>query len=147
MIAIGLIYLYISQRNVFKFKKFIFEVPDNMAFTKETEDTFKIAGEGYDAIVDIFYTELEDIHSQDTVYATLLKETGINVGPAIKRTINDTDVLCFKKEDEEELLCYFETFSPFVYEVTLQKNVSIDNLTQVVEVLLKGKYNTKSNAE
>ena len=145
--SVWLTYLYISRGETFKFKKFIYKVPNGITMEKATDDTFKIIGEDYEAIIDIFYTELGDIHSQDAIYTALLKENGINAYLPTKGRIKDTDVLCFEKIDVSERLCYLNTFEPFGYEVVLKGNTDIENLDPVIDILIKGRYDTKSDEE
>ena len=147
LVLLWLTYLYFHNINTFKFKKFTFEVPENMKFDKMSYDEFKITYDGLEAVVDIYYDEEGDVHSQEAVRTALLTENGINVSSSSKERIKDTDILCFNKKDTTELLCYFDTFSPFAYEVTLKNSTNVVDLEPIVEVLLNGEYNYESDKE
>ncbi len=137
--------IYLDSSETFRIKKFTFYVPKKYEYKQISNDQFEIKSEDTDAVVEIYVDTIGDVHSQDLIYTVLLKENGIDVYEAQKEKINNTDVLCFKKMDVKELLCYYDAFDDFAYEVTIKNNTDIKKMEEIMKLLEKVKYDYKSD--
>ena len=145
LFAFYVTYLYINKNKTFKFKKFSYYIPENITFKVVSDDEFEIKGENLDAIIEPYVNTKGEIHSQDLMYTILLKEIGEKISQPIKETIENKQVLCYEETSKKKLLCYFDAFDAFAYEVTIKNSYDINDMKEIVHILLQGKYDYKSN--
>lgn len=153
---IGLVLLYfqwINNNNIkndetevkeVTFKKFTYTLPIDIEYTVIDYDTFMLKNNQYEAIVKIFVAD--DVALSDYLddYYNYLLDHGVNVTYYNSIDINNTSVYTYDKyDDRNSVLCYFETFSPFIYELELYNSdntFNVDSLKPILEILSNASY-------
>ena len=141
---ICLTYIYINNSKTFKFKNFIFNTPKNFKIKKISEDQFEITGEELDAVIEIYYnTNGEGVYKQEAMYAVLLAEAGTSIYSGTQEKVGNTEVLCFKKQQVKELLCYSNTINQFAYEILVKDSYSFSKVKEIYPILASVKWSEK----
>lgn len=138
-----------DEANIYSYKNFNFNIPDDVKFDFLTDDQFKLSGNDWRATIEIFINYNDAILNKPKKYYQLLIENGNDVSAYEKRVINKETVIIYKNKNKGDAnFCYFKTFSPYWYEIILyddKDTFNEDALVKVVNILSNGKYNKESS--
>ena len=137
--------------SVKKFKSFLFDVPNNINFDYgESSDRFILEADEWKAIITIFIDKNNYIFRYSDVYYNVLLKEGYHPEEANSVMIDNNQVVTYNNryENENSVLCYFKGTDYFAYEVELfnrDNSFGTEKLSEVMEVLLNAKYDSKSD--
>ena len=146
VVAIILIFKYVYYNNensydIFKFKDFEYSYDKSLKFELIDDDTFKITGDYWYAIVTVFIDGR--VYEHDNLYYEFLKENRKKISNPIIKTIGNHKVLLINNLDSKYVYCYFAGERDFVYETKLynkKDDYDIKPLDKFIDVLSQSKY-------
>lgn len=125
-------------KDKFVFLDYRFEVPMNLKYLNYDEDHFKIEGNGWYAIVSLFYDSARTMDDVEKIYNNIKGSIDKNTKDVAVNSVNGKDVLVFSLYEEKYLLCYFGTNWNYEYEVQIYNDdhgYSIDALYSIMDSL------------
>ena len=142
----------VDMNETFKFKIFEYVVPDGLKFVDYKTKRFKIEGDGWYAIVGMFYNNNNEIYDNIEKFQSLIVKYGhdynTTVGDVL--TVNETKVITFKVGEGNGLLCYFDSNFGFAYEVKIFNNdgsYKPDALDKIMEPLMNVTYDENDSCD
>lgn len=139
----------IIQYNEYSFRNFNYKIPKTVSYQELDDKKFELKDKEWNAIIEVFIDENNNIFKYPDIYYDSIINNGYKVDDPIKIRINDKEVIIYKKYDKNNnsLLCYFNTESPFAFEVELinkDNSFNTDNLEYIMNILLNAKYDNSS---
>ena len=142
----------VNQQQIFTFKKFNYNIHDGIEYTNIDEDRFMLSTNNYDAIIMPYVadTDLDDVplNSYISQYEEYLRNNNIDVIDTNTIEIDDKIIYTYDVSDKvNSILCYYQTFQPFYYEIELMnKSNSFDKepLNEIITVLEDVYYDQES---
>lgn len=132
------------------YKKFTFQIPQEMSYSEVDNKKFKLVTSNYEAIIEIFVDEANYMFEKRDKYYHLLLDDGYNVDNSYEETINGIPVLIYNKhidDNSNSILCYFRINSPFSAEIELINNdgsLKKDALNELVNIIYNNSYDYQS---
>lgn len=133
-----------------KYKKFTFQIPQEMSYSEVDNKKFKLVSSDYEAIIEIFIDEANYMFEKRDKYYQLLLSLEYNVDKPYEDTINGIPVLIYNKhidDNSNSVLCYFKINSPFSVEIELINNdgsLKKDALNKLVNIIYNNSYDFES---
>lgn len=141
-----------DQQQIFTFKKFNYNIHDEIEYSNIDENRFMLSTDSYNAIVMPYVadTDLDDVplNSYISQYEEYLRNNNIDVIDTSTIEIDDKIIYTYDISDKvNSILCYYQTFQPFYYEIELMnKSNSFDKepLNEIITVLEDVYYDQES---
>ena len=133
-----------------KYKKFTFQIPQEISFSEVDDKKIKMTNDDYEAIIEIFLDEANYLFDKRDKYYQSLLDLGYNVDNSYEDVINNIPVLIYNKhldDGNNSILCYFKINSPFSVEIELKNSdgsLKKDALNELVNIMSKSSYNYES---
>ena len=125
------------------FSSYKFDVPNNLKFFDYDEDHFKIEGNGWYAIVSLFYDSARTMDDVEKIYNNIKGSIDNNTKNVAVNSVNGKDVLVFSLYEEKYVLCYFGTNWNYEYEVQIYNDdhgYNIDALYSIMDSLQNAEH-------
>ena len=138
-----------TDYNEVKYKKFTLQIPNQIEYRDANDKNFKLKGNDYEAIVEIFIDEANYMFEKKDKYYQALKSS-FDVDNPYEEIINDIPVLIYNKridDNSNSLLCYFRINSPFSVEIELINNdgsLKKNALNELVNIMRNSTYDYDS---
>ena len=138
-----------TDYNEVKYKKFTLQIPNQIEYSDANDKNFKLKGNDYEAIVEIFIDEANYMFEKKDKYYQALKSS-FDVDNPYEEIINDIPVLIYNKridDNSNSLLCYFRINSPFSVEIELINNdgsLKKNALNELVNIMRNSTYDYDS---
>ena len=139
-----------TDYNEVKYKKFTLHIPSYIEYSDANNRNFKLIGNDYEAIVEIFIDKDNYMFEKKDKYYRLLLDNGNDVDNSYEETINDIPTLIYNKhfdDGKNSLLCYFRINSPFSVEIELINNdgsLKKDAINELINILSNNSYDYES---
>lgn len=129
-----------ESHDTYTFRKFVYNKHDGFGYSGVDYYKFMLAKNDYNAIVMPYVSdEWEDtvpLSEYTLGYAEYLQEHGLNVVRSYDVNIDDKDIYVFNIDDDNNsMLCYYQTFSPFYYEIKLVNKSGEFDLEPLYEII------------
>jgi hypothetical protein len=138
-----------SEDMVVTYKKFTLTIPSNIKYEEEGMYIFTLNGDTFDATVEIFVMDVDDIYeNKDAFFEELINEDYKVDGEELLNT-SYGKALTYKSTDEnnKKLYGYYKLFNPYFCEIILHNSDnSFDtaNLEYVMKILSSYQYDNET---
>ena len=125
--------------NTYKFRIFTYEFPSDLKFSNYDKKHFKVEGQGWYAIVGMWYDNTKTIYRRTSDFQEQLEYDMDVTFISNIITIDDIQIITFHEEQGKSLLCYFATDFAIDYEVEIfnqDGSYKTDALNELMEPLL-----------
>ncbi len=128
------------------YKKFTFYIPSEVEYSPIDEYKFKLKGEDYEAVIEIFLDNETNMLNYPEIFYNDLIKAGKNVDNYEIITVNEQNVVTYKlHEDNNSTLCYVKGIPEgFAYEINLYNNnntFDTSRLKEIIDILYNCTYN------
>ena len=142
----------LQEQQKFTFKKFNYNIHPGIQYNNLNDYKFMLSNDKYDATIMPYVANTDDdlipLSSYANEYSDYLRDHGLDVQNTDIYTINDKTIYTFSIADAtNSILCYYQTFSPFYYEIGLvNKNntFDIESLNEIIDALQDVYYDQES---
>ena len=131
-----------KKANTYKFKKFTFEIPQDISYKEVDEYSFKLSSNEFEAIIEIILHDDTNMLKNPDLYYEEITQMGMKVSKPEKIKLGIIDAIKYNVLDKNSNLYYFAYNSGFDYEVELTDKG--DNIGRVMNILLTAKYDNDS---
>ena len=138
-----------SGNEIYKFKMFEYTVPDGLKFSDYDTKHFKIEGNGWYALVGMWYDKTQVLNGDVSAFQKIISEQHNGVSGKII-TVDGVDVVAFAAKQPQAVLCYFATDFNIDYEVLIfndDGSYKTDALNELIEPLLNVTYKENDSEE
>ena len=134
------------------FKKFTYHLPNYMEYSVVDSDRFILKTDDYEVVAMPYvaeeYDTAESLRNYNVDYGEYLLDHELNVSELNIIDVNDTPVYTYNKVSSvNSILCYYESFTPFYYELELfnsSGDYGTEPLVQIVDILNSADYDYNS---